>query len=417
MVEAVARVRRLIDWESLEDEYSPNYQKYNKAVNEVVVRHFTDLIPVRQTRERLNFHVLRSVYARIAVYWYCPPEVADLTFMAQIQGHRHILEPDVEPGETEEDVKNKQLSYAASAHYFDYKIGKKLPDGSWQVVGDQGIKLGLPGVQRLKAFPAASAEEQGQVQEKRKKGKGARAKKESTSNWAPVTVRRQSRDWFRELSEGVKGGPSRPSERDDAFLRRLLTLYLVSDQAALAPALTLSLDQIEVSEKTRDLFRRALALAGTTDVLSFLVAAAEPEAQRLVEQASRYGARRYEMVPTDKLNARDPESSNERFRRAVYWLMKYNREAAPMDRWYFTVLAIQKLVGGNKKNITAYLDAHAEEIATHHRELGIEPGFNRKPGKVQIQDKVTVPNEPEAFPWGQPAPSAESEGGSTEPAS
>jgi hypothetical protein len=53
VVEGIQRLRRLIDWEQLEDEYSPLYQKYNRAANEMVVHQFTDLIPVRPTREQL----------------------------------------------------------------------------------------------------------------------------------------------------------------------------------------------------------------------------------------------------------------------------------------------------------------------------------------------------------------------------
>src|SRR5262249_15656850 len=154
-----------------------------------------DLIPVRPTRDRLQLHALRSVFARIATYWYAPPEVADITYMAQIQGHRYILQPEVKAGETEKQIKDKQLNYAANANYFDYKIGRKLADGSYQPVGDQGIKLGLPGVTRLKAFPALVAPASVPSDElpettRRRKGKpGKEGKAESASEWAPLTVR------------------------------------------------------------------------------------------------------------------------------------------------------------------------------------------------------------------------------------
>jgi telomere resolvase len=53
VVEGIQRLRRLIDWSELEDENSPKYQKYNRVANEMMVHQFTDLIPVRPTREQL----------------------------------------------------------------------------------------------------------------------------------------------------------------------------------------------------------------------------------------------------------------------------------------------------------------------------------------------------------------------------
>ena len=401
VVEGVKRVRRLIAWDELEDEYSPSYQKYNRAVNEVVVRSFTDLIPLRPTRERLSVHVLRAVYARVATYWYAPPTVADITFMAQIQGHRFVLEPDVEPRETPEDIKKKQLSYAASANYFDYKIGRKTPDGSYQLVGDQGIKLGNPGVTVLDAFRKEVLPE-GRVVDgetgRKRKGK----KPESTSGWAPLTVRRPSRDWFREVGEKAISG-SRQSEKDDAFLRQLLTLYIVGGGAEHAggDVLTLSLDQLDLPEKTRDQLRQAMALSGATDLLAFLLAVAQPQVQQLLSQQSRHHAQAYESLATDALDTRDPAARQELYRRAVYSVMKYNQFHELGERWYLSERAIQSLVGGRKEFIKQYREAHTEEFEAHHREFGIQEGFNRKPGKPQIQVVVNIPNEAAAYPWGR----------------
>jgi len=393
-------LRRLIDWSELEDEYSPKYQKYNRAANEMVVHQFTDLIPVRPTREQLNFHVLRTIFARIATYWYAPPEVADITFMAEIQGHTYIKHPQKEKGETDEDVQKKQLNYAANANYFDYKIGRRLADGSYQVVGDQGIKLGRPGVVRLAAFPAKMAPVVPGETESKRKGK----KRESTSDWAPLTVRRHSREWFRELSGGVKG--PRQSEKDDAFLRMVVTTYLVSDQAKRTEEAlpVLDLSQLDVPEKTRDLFRQAMALSGATDLLSFLLAAAEPEVQRLVNQDVGHSAQYYETLSTDllfQMRNDDPGARQELYRRTVYAVMQYNREHSLRDRWFLSDRAIQALAGGRKEFIKLYKETHAEEIEAHHRELSIQEGFNRKPGNPQIQDVVKIPAEATVFPWGR----------------
>jgi hypothetical protein len=334
--------------------------------------------------------------------------------MAQIQGHRYILQPEVKAGETEKQIKDKQLNYAANANYFDYKIGRKLADGSYQPVGDQGIKLGLPGVTRLKAFPAAPASVPSDAlpeTTRRRKGKpGKEQKPESASEWAPLTVRRHSREWYREMSQGLKGSGARQAERDDAFLRALLTQHVVSDQAPVlassgAPSPEVSLDVLEIPEKTRELFRRAMALSGATDLLSFLLAAAEPEAQRLTQHEAQHAAQSYEMLATDALDTRDPGARNELYRRAVFCVMQYNQTHALAERWYLSDRAIQSLAGGRKDFIKQYKEAHAEEIEEHHRALSIQEGFNRKPGKPQIQDIISIPNEVTAFPWGRPSAS------------
>jgi telomere resolvase len=397
VVEAIKRVRRLIDGAELEDEYSPAYQRYNQAVNKVVVQSFTDLIPVRVTRERLTVHVLRAVYARIATYWYAPPEVADMTFMAHIQGHRYILEPQVEPGETVADLKNKQLHYAANAHYFDYKIGRKTAEGDWQVVGDQGIHLGLPDVTRLSAFPAA--ESSVSAREERGKPQG-QAKKESTSDWAPITVRRPTREWFREVSGSTKGSAARQSEKDDLFLRHLLTLSVVHRQQETPSSLpSFSLETLDLPEKTRHLFRQVMALSGSADLLSFLLAAAEPEAQRLLQ--SLPSARPYETLQTRDLDTRDPGARQELYRRAVYTLMTYNREHPLRDRWFLSDRVLQYVAGGRKEFIKHYKEAHVDEIDAHHREMGLRESFNRKPGHPPIQEVVIIPQDATAFPWGR----------------
>lgn len=85
-----------------------------------------------------------------------------------------------------------------------------------------------------------------------------------------------------------------------------------------------------------------------------------------------------------------PEAGNERYRRAVHTLMQWNETRRPLERWYITTLAIQKLVGGRKEAINAYLETHEEEI---------KPSFNRK--SEPITEMIHIAEAPTAFPWGQ----------------
>ena len=65
--------------------------------------------------------------------------MADIEFMAAIQGHYQVL-----------DEQNPELkrSLVSSRHYNDYKIG----DGKGNIDGRQGIKLSAPGVSVIEIF-------------------------------------------------------------------------------------------------------------------------------------------------------------------------------------------------------------------------------------------------------------------------
>ena len=132
--------------------------RYNHIVNQAAEHHFRGLVPSRlpaaapgdegserdpHARERkadaIYLHLFRAVYATIAVHWFCPPRVNRITYKAEIQGHRQILEADG----------SMRRSYAASRHYDDYQIG----DGKGNIDGRQGIKLGtVPGLEILTVF-------------------------------------------------------------------------------------------------------------------------------------------------------------------------------------------------------------------------------------------------------------------------
>jgi TolA-binding protein len=114
-------------------------QRYGEAVARACDRHFCELVPLRSGRDNLYTHLFRTIYARIATHWYAPPNVADIEFMAAIQGHYQIL-----------DEQNPELrrSLVSSRHYNDYKIG----DSNGNIDGRQGIKLTTPGVSVLEIF-------------------------------------------------------------------------------------------------------------------------------------------------------------------------------------------------------------------------------------------------------------------------
>lgn len=406
VVEAVERLRHLVDCADLEIEQVS--QKYGKAVNEAVARHYGDLEElVRATREKVSVHNFRGMYARIACFWYAPPTVADIDYMAQIQGHRFVLEPRVEPGTPPEAVEKIRNHYASHANYADYKIA----DADGNIDGRQGVRLGQPGVTVLdvyrkeyEAWLERTHQEPTTAKPARRKGKkkAAETNKTGYSTFKPTV---QTRAWGDDLREGMARRLGR-EVKDDELLRRAFVAYEQQERLGM-PARgsvarqdgTLSLEQLDLSAETQTLLREGMAQTGASDLLAYLLAAGEREARHLRTQARRHDSERYAGLPTSHLvGMKEPEAANERYRRAVYTLMQWNEAHRPLERWYITTLAIQKLVGGRKEAINAYVETHQDDIKAHHEALEIKPSFNRKPEPITAM--ITIPEEPTAFPWG-----------------
>jgi prefoldin subunit 5 len=137
VIEALNKLHGWVDTKAMSAEAIN--QRYAEAVARACDRNFCDLVPLRSGRDNLYTHLFRTIYARIATHWYAPPNVADIEFMAAIQGHYQVL-----------DEQNPELkrSLVSSRHYNDYKIG----DGKGNIDGRQGVKLSAPGVSVLEIF-------------------------------------------------------------------------------------------------------------------------------------------------------------------------------------------------------------------------------------------------------------------------
>jgi hypothetical protein len=395
VVEAVAKLRRLVDCTAMEVEQVS--QKYGKAVNETVERVYGEQIPSRD-HHHLSVHNLRSLYASMAVLWYAPDAVSDVNYKAYIHGHRFVLAPDVEEGTPEDEVEQVRLNYASHANYDDYKLADK--DG--KLDGRHGIRLGQPGVTVLDFFKQAmpAVEPPPVAKGKRTRKKAAKDNKTGYSTMKPtVETKAWADDVRKQVAEQVHH-----EVKDDELIRRFLVAYVASTGGAATQTterLAWSLETLEMSEETRALVRQGMALTGASDLLSYLLGAAERDARQLSSQARRHDTTRYVAIRTSQLaDIKQLEASYERFRRAVYAMMQWNTEHRPLERWFITTLAIQKLVGGRKESIKAYQDVHQEEIEAHHQELEITVSANRK--SETIQSMIVVPEEPTDFPWGQP---------------
>lgn len=136
VLDAWQRLRRVKDVAAMpQDQIS---KVLGPVVSETANRYFSELVPVRAGKDDLFTSLFRTVYARIAVFYYAPPNVADITFMATIQGHYWQLEAEGQ----------KKHDYTATLHYYDYQIA----DNEGNIDGRQAVRLGQPGVTVLQAF-------------------------------------------------------------------------------------------------------------------------------------------------------------------------------------------------------------------------------------------------------------------------
>jgi hypothetical protein len=395
VVDAVSKLRQRMDCRELEIEQVS--QKYSKPINDRLQEIYGEWIEGREDRDRLVLHNLRHVYASIAVLWYAPDRVSLVNYKAEIQGHRHILNPQVPAGTSAEEVEQIQLNYASHANYADYA----LADADGKLDGRQGIKLGQPGVTVIDAFKDLAPEP---VARRSVKGRRKRQKAEAEnatrySNYHPTV---QTRAWGDDLREEMQERLGGRIIKDDEFLRRVFVGYLTGsglpqDQRQTA---ALTLEQLDLPSEQRELLQEGMMLAGAPDLLSFLLAAGEREARQLRNQAKRHDSDRYASMKTSALRKmKAAEASMEKFRRAVWAIMHWNEEHDLLARWYVSTLAIQNLVGGDKALINAYLEAHAEEIEEHHQQCEIKPSANRK--QQSIKETIQVPDDPTAYPWGR----------------
>ena len=112
---------------------------YEARVADKCDRYFSHLVPTRDGEDNLYTHLFKSVYSAIACHWYCPVTVPEMEFASAIQGHYKLLQkPDGK----------LQRSITSNRNYGDYRIA----DGSGNIDGRLGIKLGLPGVEVIDQF-------------------------------------------------------------------------------------------------------------------------------------------------------------------------------------------------------------------------------------------------------------------------
>ncbi|BDM79703.1 telomere resolvase [Acaryochloris marina] len=254
-------------------------RKYSPPVAKACDRYFAELIPQRAGRGNLYTHLFRTIYARIATHWYAPPTVADVEYMAAIQGHFLI--------QNEQDTTLRR-SLASTRHYNDYKIG----DGEGNIDGRQGIRLRDPGVQVLQVFQSAAPqlepdpltewEEQPMIrpvkrqrQRPKREISTLRLYQDERDRWLQVLDQFEPRGTQQEkmsvllewLEQSLKDGTSVHETPDD--LEQLAHLFIEPLQPLRDPEAIRTLCQQEIADLEQDyyledylpLYKRAIAEA------------------------------------------------------------------------------------------------------------------------------------------------------------
>jgi hypothetical protein len=389
-IDALARLRAALDTASMD--VSTATRKYSPLVQEAANRHFQELIPARHGKDDLYGHLFRSVYPRIACFWYCPPTIADMHFMATIQGHTDFFEL-----ETEE----ARQSYGSQAHYADYKIA----DLTGNIDGRQGVKLGMKGVELLEAFRPKTRKEKAVMTTETTTDQAQEQEVKQEGRNRPISV--DAPTFSRELALKTKLGHRTHTET----VNLLLDTYEQGGNAQVAQA-ALTLPDIvrsvlnqdaayqsflkdESNSAAADLLDNAIAEKGFN---TFLVDALIKEAKFRAGMSTRHAGKDFASMTTSQLSkVKHPGATKERIRRAIAAIAAYNDNApSPNDRWFINATVVQHLSGARFPIIQEYFTEHQAEIAQENAEYDLTPRYNHKP--VSIKDVITVPEQPSAQP-------------------
>jgi hypothetical protein len=353
--------------------------KLYPRVRAAVTHFFGGLIPgvgEEEDDEKLFSHLLRSLYATLAVWRYCPELVDPDTFRAKILGHSYFFRAQGE----------ERLNYM-SGHFY-HRFVLLYPDGTLD--GRRGIALREPGVRVLEAFPQEDQmdETAKQVASGRKRAKKRpRKERNSASGYTLIKPRNGSAKRFDRIAQER----DLAWEGDDATFVLLLDTYDAHQQcggqgrSVLAGA-HLTMEQLGLPEPLATTVKEAMKQSGQDSLWEFVQDALKREsntqlglARTKLERSQKH--QDFSKVPTSTLlGARRADEAYERIRRAIATIMEHNRGSSdPNGRWYITQTLLRELTGAHPRFIRPVLDANADLIKAHHEELGILAAHNRTP--------------------------------------
>jgi hypothetical protein len=367
VLDALARLRGLLDCSAVEgDQISSRYGPDCAAAADFA---FTDLVPAR-AGGNLYTHLFRAVYGRIATFYYCPPEIMDLRYMAHIYGHYWVLEATGE----------KQANYNSTMHYSDYQIGDSaiLAHGGKR----QGVRLGAPGVEVLEAFKKSEESTTTTTTRKGRKVSTQELKTEKASQTGFSMYRPKQDTKLRLDRIGQEAG----ARIEDDTLRLLCDEHYELQQIKQV----LAHWGTSIQELNGLLDEAATDAKKDETPVTYLrgLAAAKKNFKKSYEK--RHQGKDYSQMSNAELkNTRTTGASLERWRRAVDEIIAYNTAASMQEaRWFINPAEVKKVAGGKAGKIKAYLATRDDEIQAHHKQYGITPAFNKK--GIKITERINL---------------------------
>lgn len=334
-------------------------RSYGQAVSKACDTHFAELIPLREGKDNLYTHISRSVYATIAVFWFCPESVDPVEYKARVQGHYQVLN---------EENQTLRPSLEASRHYSDYAIAPKVI--AEHAGRSKGIKLGHGGVEVIEVYRTLPESSQ-------TFSKGKREQRGS------IHIHQADKP----LLEAILARLGVSSEANQQDKIRTLLLWVqqqLDHQSSVAVATvvetgplpeTTAIPTTPVEAKLDRLVEAVSAL------VQLQLHSPAPPATTVAPSAPKQGAPKQKQKPSRK--AHDPEtqariaereSNTQRIHQAIDAIMAHNdKQGEVKDRkWAITINALKSYVNSQAK-IQRILEERAADITAHHSKHDIDP--------------------------------------------
>ncbi len=384
---ALAKIRKALPQAQ---DMSPNAinGKFSPAVSSACDRHFTGLIPTRAGEDSLYTHLFRSVYATIAVFWYCPPSVNEVEFKATVQGHYQILN---------EHNPQQRRSIAASRHYSDFEIADSVVaryNGK-----RKGIKLGLAGVEVIEAFKQALVASDLPASAPKRPRSTVRIYQEDKplleALFDRLEVSHQGTQadrlhalilWASEHLEAFQSAPSapvipemalppvqaeEPQPQDEGDRLQAEMLPIAEETPAPASPLEQKLDQL------------------VSVMQSFVQLQLQPQ-QAPAAPSRLPKAQKSSSAPTPRASS---SLNTDRLNQAINAIFAWNNSPDRIhdDKWAITINVLKSFVKSQPR-IMAILQERKDEIAKHHALHQIDPTSHnyRHRGKHKIEDMIAI---------------------------
>jgi hypothetical protein len=335
-------------------------RSYGQAVSKACDTHFAKLIPLREGKDNLYTHISRSVYATIAVFWFCPESVDPVEYKARVQGHYQVLNeanPTLRP------------SLEASRHYSDYAIAPKVI--AEHAGRSKGIKLGHGGVEVIEVYKTLLGPSQSF-------SKGKREQRGS------IHIHQADKP----LLEAILARLGVSSEANQQDKIRTLLLWVqqqLDHQSSVAVAVTAprtettAIPTTPLEAKLDKLVEAVSALvqlqlhfpAATTAAPS---APKPPEVKGEGEPKPKQKPSRKAHDPQTQQRIAERQSNTQRIHQAIDAIIAHNDTQGELKdhKWAITVNALKAYVNSQAK-IQRILTERADEISAHHAKHQIDP--------------------------------------------